>query len=285
TDFATASSRPAEERPLLLGLTDVGLDLADTRIANGPAYGDAQLTRANQRLVKGEATGLLQLRHPRHEADSRLNLKYGWTRSEPVGGPAASGETTDLITFTTVYNYRGLRGHEVALLPRRAVPDPYVRVGLESEFTRPPPSPTQPRDFHHLELTNTAGALFTLTPALKVRGGAGVRKELLTATGDAGRWRPLLEAGAALSPVALATVGALAVKVEGLLDYNFIDPSGMREHQLRGNGKLSLPLLPLLFITAGVDLFAVQRQRQGWGTSYDTTVGLRIHLDAAHQWL
>lgn len=118
-----------------------------------------------------------------------------------------------------------------------------------------------------------------------MRGGAGVRKELLTSAGDAGRWRPLLEAGAALSPVALATVGALAVKVEGLLDYNFIDPGGMREHQLRGNGKLSLPLLPLLFITAGFDLFAVQRQRQGWGTSYDTTVGLRVHLDAAHQWL
>jgi 2',3'-cyclic-nucleotide 2'-phosphodiesterase (5'-nucleotidase family) len=277
TDFGTG----ADARTLVIGLTDLGADLSDTRIANRADYGDAQLARADQLVLKGEATGILQLRHPVHEADTRLNLKYAWTRSRPVDGPATSGETTDLITFSSLYNYRGWRLRRPS--PPREIPDPYARVGLESEFTRPPVTPTQPRTFHHLELTNTVGGMFTLVPALKVRAGAGVRKELL-ATADVGRWRPVLEAGAALSPLGFPLPGTpLAVKLEGLLDYSFVDPAGLREHQLRGSGKLSVPLLPPLFITAGLDVFAVERQGQGWGASYDTTVGLRIHLDDAHQ--
>jgi 2',3'-cyclic-nucleotide 2'-phosphodiesterase (5'-nucleotidase family) len=277
TDFGAG----ADARTLVIGLTDLGVDVSDTRIANRADYGDAQLARADQLVLKGDATGILQLRHPIHEADTRLNLKYAWTRSRPIDAPATSGETTDLITFSSLYNYRGWRLRRPS--PRREVPDPYARIGVESEFTRPPVTPTQPRTFHHLELTQTVGAMFTLVPALKVRAGAGVRKELL-ATAEEGRWRPVLEAGAGLSPVGFPLPGTpLAVKLEGLLDYTFVDPAGLREHELRGSGKLSVPLLPLLFITAGLDVFAVERQGQGWGASYDTTVGLRIHLDAAHQ--
>jgi hypothetical protein len=277
TDFGAG----ADARTLVIGLTDLGVDVSDTRIANRADYGDAQLARADQLVLKGDATGILQLRHPIHEADTRLNLKYAWTRSRPIDAPATSGETTDLITFSCLYNYRGWRLRRPS--PRREIPDPYARVGLESEFTRPPVAPTQPRTFHHLELTNTVGAMFTLVPALKVRAGAGLRKELLAAA-DAGRWRPVLEAGAALSPVGFPLPGTpLAVKLEGLLDYTFVDPAGLREHELRGSAKLSVPLLPLLFITTGLDVFAVERQGQGWGASYDTTVGLRIHLDDAHQ--
>ncbi len=44
-----------------------------------------------------------------------------------------------------------------------------------------------------------------------------------------------------------------------------------------------MPLLPTLFLTVGLDVFAVERQALGWGTSYDTTLGLRVHLDAAKQ--
>ena len=277
TDFGAG----ADARTLVIGLTDLGVDVSDTRISNRADYGDAQLARADQLVLKGDATGILQLRHPIHEADTRLNLKYAWTLSRPIDAPATSGETTDLITFSSLYNYRGWRLRRPN--PRREVPDPYARIGIESEFTRPPVTPTQPRTFHHLELTQTIGAMFTLVPALKVRAGAGGRKELL-ATAEEGRWRPVLEAGAGLSPVGFPLPGTpLAVKLEGLLDYTFVDPAGLREHELRGSGKLSVPLLPLLFITAGLDVFAVERQGQGWGASYDTTVGLRIHLDAAHQ--
>lgn len=279
TDFGPV----AAHRLLVVGLSDGGLDFVDTRIANGPEYGDAQLTRGKQQMWKAEWTGLVQTRHPRHESDSRLNLKYGWTRSQPAGGAASSTETTDLVTLTSVYNYRGLRTDPAGT--RRYVPDPYLRVGLESELTRPALSATQTRTYHHFELTNTAGALFTLTPAIKLRGGAGVRKELLTSTAPAGRWRPVLEAGGTLAPTALATVGPLPVRAEGLVDYSYVDPADAREHQLRASGKLSVPLLPLLFITVGLDVFAVQRQQQGWAASYDTTIGLRVHLDSALQLL
>ncbi len=277
TDFGPAPS----QRLLLVGLTDGGLDMVDTRISNGAKYGDAQLTRGRQQVWKGEWTSILQARHPRHEADLRLNLKYGWTRSQPAGGVATSTETTDLITFTSLYNYRGLRASP--FLPRRLVPDPYARVAVESEFTRPALSETQTRGYRHLELTNTLGALLTLMPALKVRAGAGIRKELLTSDAPFGRWRPILEAGGTLSPIALATVGPLPVRVEGIVDYTFVDPTDTSEHQVRATGKLSVPLLPLLFITVGVDVFAVERRHQGWAASYDTTIGLRVHLDSARQ--
>ncbi len=68
-----------------------------------------------------------------------------------------------------------------------------------------------------------------------------------------------------------------------MVDYDFIEPTGTRQHQLRATGKLSVPLLPALFLTVGLDVFAVERQELGWGASYDTTVGLRLHTDVAHQ--
>lgn len=278
TDFGP----PVAARPLVVALGDAGLDVASTSISNAPSYTDAQLVRASQLSVNGNATVRVLLREQAHEADARLDLKYGWSRNQPVGAPVTYGETADLITFAAVYNFRGLRGPQ--LLLKRALPDPYVRARLESELTRPDVTPTQPRAYHHAAMTDTAGVLFTLLPRLRVRTGAGVQRELL-ASGPDGRWQPVIEAGGTLDPVALATFGALAVKLEGLVDYDFVDPGGRREHQLRANGKLSVPLLPALFITLGLDVFAIQRERLGWGTSADVVAGLRLHHDLAYQGL
>jgi 2',3'-cyclic-nucleotide 2'-phosphodiesterase (5'-nucleotidase family) len=277
TDFGP----PPVDRPLYVLLGDGELDFSDTSITNGPGYTDTQLTRAQQTSVKGEGTLLFELRHPKHEVDGRYDAQYGWTRNEPLGMPAASGESIDLITAITTYTYRGLR--DWRRFPRPAVPDPYARVWLESEFTRPDVTPTQPRTYHHLQLTNTAGAQFTLNARLKLRGGAGAQSELLAPDDMGGGWHAVIEAGATLDPTAIATFGALAVKLEGLVDYDFVDPTGTRQHQLRATGKLSVPLVPTLFITVGLDVFAVQREREGWGASYDTTIGLRLHTDFAHQ--
>jgi len=279
-DVKTDFGPPPVARPLLVGVGDLGFDLLNTQISNDAAYGDAQLVRAEQLSLKGEATAVAQLRLPVHEADANFNAKYGWSRNKPAGGVPAAGETADLVSLTTTYNYRGLRQHP--RLPAPAVPDPYVRGRLETEVTRPPLTAKQTRTYRHFELTATAGGLFTIATKLRLRAGAGVRSELL-ADGTAGRWRPVIEAGAVLDPIALASFGNLVSRLEGTVDYNFVDPTGTREHQLRAGGKLSFPLLPLLFLTAGLDVFAVERSRSGWATSYDTTVGLRVHFDAAHQ--
>jgi hypothetical protein len=53
-------------------------------------------------------------------------------------------------------------------------------------------------------------------PKLRLRAGAGAQAELL-ASGPDGAWQPVLEAGGTLDPVAIATFGALAVKLEGRL--------------------------------------------------------------------
>ena len=265
---------------LFVGLFDLGLDLTDTTISNGAGYGDAQLSRAQQTSIKTDGAIVGQLRHPRHEGDARLALKYGWARTHPQGAPATSGENADLVTGIVIYSYRGFR--DWRRWPKPAIPDPYARVWIESELTQPPVGPSQPRTFHHLLMTDTLGAQLTLRPQLKVRGGAGARKELL-ASGSAGRWLPVVEVGATLDPVAIATWGALAVKLEGYADYNFVDPSGTREHQLRSTARLAVPLVPYIFLTTGLDVFVVQRERRGWSSSFDTTIGLRVHLDAAHQ--
>ncbi|HVV17449.1 MAG TPA: 5'-nucleotidase C-terminal domain-containing protein [Polyangia bacterium] len=276
TDFGA----PPVERALVVVMGDGEFDFADTSISNGPGYTDPQLTRAQQTSVKGEATLVTQLRHPRHELDGRFDAQYGWTRTQPAGMPAVAGESIDLITAIATYSYRGLR--DWRRFPKPAIPDPYARLWLESEFTRPAVTATQARDYHHLQLTPTAGAQLTLTPRLKVRGGAGAQSELL-ASGAAGRWQAVIEAGATLDPTALATWGALAVRLEGLVNYDFVDPTDTRQHQLRGNTKLSVPLMPTLFLTIGLDVFAAQRKALGWGASYDTTIGLRLHTDVAHQ--
>jgi 2',3'-cyclic-nucleotide 2'-phosphodiesterase (5'-nucleotidase family) len=276
TDFGPAPV----DRPLVVLLADGELDFADTSISNDAGYSDTQLARAQQTSVKGEATLVAQLRHPRHEADGRFDAQYGWTRTQPPNMPAVAAESTDLITAIATYSYRGLR--DWRRFPKPAIPDPYVRVWLESEFSRPEVTATQLRDYHHLQLTPTAGAQFTLTPRLKLRGGAGAQSELLAPDG-AGRWQAVIEAGATLDPTAIATWGALAVRLEGLVNYDFVDPGSTRQHQLRGTAKLSVPLVPTLFLTIGVDVFAVQRQDLGWGASTDTTIGLRLHTDAARQ--
>ena len=279
-DAKTDFGAPPVDRALVVVLGDGEFDYADTSISNAPAYTDPQLTRAQQTSLKGEATLVTQLRHPRHELDGRFDAQYGWARTQPANMPAVSGESIDLITAIATYSYRGLR--DWRRFPKPAIPDPYVRLWLESEFTRPTVTATQTRDYHHLQLTPTAGAQLTLTPRLKVRGGAGAQSELL-AGGRNGRWQAVIEAGATLDPTAIATWGALAVRLEGLINYDFVDPTDTRQHQLRGSAKLSVPLVPTLFLTVGLDVFGAQRQALGWGASYDTTIGLRLHSDVAHQ--
>ncbi|MEA2700472.1 MAG: hypothetical protein QOI66_4743, partial [Myxococcales bacterium] len=161
-DVRRGLGAPARDRLLIVGLSDFGLDLSDTTIRNAASYGDAQLARAQQTSFQGQATGVLQLRLPRHQEDTRLDLKYGWSRTQASGAgmPVVSGETADLITFTSVYSYSGLRARRTAR--RVVVPDPYARVWVESEFTRPDVTATQTRDYHHLQAQSTAGAIFTL---------------------------------------------------------------------------------------------------------------------------
>ena len=279
-DPAADFGPPPAQRSLLLATGDVGFDVASTRINNGAEYTDAQLTRAEQRTIRAELTSLVALRAPRHDAEARLAIKYGRFNNQPAGQPAVSGESDDLVVASSTYSYRAFVPGDGR--PRPLRPDPYVRTMLEAELTRPPVTADQTRDYRHAELTATIGALVGVMPKLKLRAGAGARKELL-ASGDPGRARPVLEAGGVLDQIALLTAGPAVVRLEGSADWVFVDPGGAAEHQLRAFGRLSVPLLPTLFFTAGIDVFAVREQMRSWGYATDVKVGLRIHLDRVHQ--
>jgi len=277
-DFGAAAVR----RMLTVWLSDLTLDLSNTIIAGTRAvmptagYDAPQLTRAEQSSAKGQLTSVVQLRSLRQTTDFRFNGLYGYTRNQPQGQPKVGAEIADLLQFSVLNSYRGLR--DVSLkAPRAAVPDPYARVLFESEFTKP-----SERAFHHGELTASFGAQFTPVPKLRVRGGPGVRKQLV-ADGDDGKTLALLEAGAIVDPLALPLAQGVSARLEGLVDYVFVDPTGLAQHQLKTTARLSVPLVPRLFFTLGADVYASRAEGKGWASAVDTLVGLRAHFDAAHQ--
>jgi 2',3'-cyclic-nucleotide 2'-phosphodiesterase (5'-nucleotidase family) len=272
---------PASQRLLVVGLTDLELALSDTTIGNAAGYTDSQLARAQQTSLKSDWASVLTTRAPTADTDTRFRLQYGWTRTIPTSGPTVSAESLDLLTGSFIYSDRRLR-NVWTKAPAASVPDPYARVGLESEVTRPLVTPTQTRTYHHAELTATAGASVKPIPKLRLRAGGGARKELV-APGAAGRWRSVIEVGGTLDQMALATVADLPVRFDATVDYVLIEPTSATAQQVRGSAHLSVPLLPLLFVSAGVDVYGASYSPGGWAWSADTTVGLRLHLDAAHQ--
>lgn len=273
---------PASERMLWVWISDLTLDLNNTSITGTRAtmpsqgYNAPQLTRAEQRAARAQFNNVVQLRSLRHEGDLRLYGEFGYSRNQPQGKPAVGAETSDLLQLSGLYSYKGLRDTSLPV-PKAAVPDPYVRAFLESEFTRPAQRP-----YRHAELTATLGAQFSVLPKLRVRGGPGLRQQLL-ADGPQGRLLPLLEAGAIMDPVGMPLISGLVARLEGWVDYVYVDPADLAQHQLKLQSRLSVPLVPTLFLTVGADVYASKAGGRGWAAAVDTLVGLRAHFDAARQ--
>ena len=247
------------------------------------AYGDAQLTRAQQTSIKGEATLVAQIRHPVHDADGRFDAQYGWARNKPPGMPAVSGESVDLITAIVTYSYRGLR--DWRRVPKPSIPDPVrarlagVRVHPSRRDAHPDPHLPPPAAHQYRRRAVHADA------AAQGCGPAPARR--------ASCWRPHAEAAAGTP-----SRGGRHARSRRP------SPPGRRAgDQARGALRLRLrrsrptpgstscaPPASCRFrccrrcsSTVGLDVFAVQRQQAGWAASYDTTIGLRLHTDFAHQ--
>lgn len=282
TDFGPDPSL----RPLLVGRVDVGLNWFNSSVANPQIYSYLQLTLPQMRHVMGTFAGQFEVRHVFNELDVQLRSSYGYAWYPMPDGTTYSTKTVDLIAGSLVYAYSGLRAVFPGA-PSYLLPDPYVRAFLESEFSRPAVTETRPRTWHHAELTATAGPQWVITDQLKVRVGVGGRRELRADPNSqnpdevaVSAWRFVFNTGLTLTPLVLFPVGELNATLEGMLDYT----AGLNyDHQVRGNTALSIPLLPLLYATAGVTLFAGERISRGWGTSYVTTFGLAVHGDAAYQ--
>jgi len=279
-DAQTDFGPPASQRLLAVAMSDLDLGLSSTTIDNGGNYTDTQLARAEQRAFKADWNTTVAIRTVDQDMDGRFRVQYGWTKTAPAGQPAASSESVDLVTATWTYADRRLR--RLWHPPAWIRPDPYARLFLESELTRPDVTPTQLRTYHHAELTATLGAAFTPWTKLHLRVGPGARRELL-ASGPPGDWRFALEAGATLDPWAIATVGHLPVRFEGTLDFFLLEPTGAHAQQLRASSRLSFPLLPPLFLAVGVDLYGAQYGDGPWDWATDATATLRVHWDRAYQ--
>jgi 2',3'-cyclic-nucleotide 2'-phosphodiesterase (5'-nucleotidase family) len=287
-DLETDFGKPAAERTLLLGTGELGLDLSDLYIQNRASYADEPLSRNQQRTVHGALGGNLRLRHPAHSADARMRLEYGLSATSSAEEQSeTSGETQDLVSWMLLYSWIGLRD----LAPesgRRFVPSPYTRLLFETELTQPAESPEQTRSWRHAEITHTAGGQWTPLPSLRLRAGAGYRRELGASDRSSNPeelrvadTRLVAEGGAILDPIKLGLYGSLRARFEATADYRFLALEG--EHELTGAGTLSITIYPPLFLTATLEGFTVRRGTDGFSTAIETRIGVKVLLDGARQ--
>jgi hypothetical protein len=289
--LATDFGPPPDRRLQLTLQSDLNVFASNSSIKNpDAAYPDPQVARPEQRALRIDMRLLLQLRHPRHEMDSSIKYLYGYARQKIPNMPAVSGRTQDVADLAIFYEYRGLR--EVAGWGQGPwVPDPYTRLLLETTLAPPDPVlvPNAPA-YQEMRLIHTGGVAVAPTEKLRLRLGAGYTDELLADDSSddptevqQAATRLLIEAGAVLSPMTVTMGGLPVMTMEGELQYMAISPVENYERQFRGTARLAVPIAPLLFITFGVDAYAVTRGPHGWARSLDTTIGLKVHLDRTHQ--
>ena len=286
-DPAIDFGAPLRDRGLLVVSGDLGADFMDVSLSDTAKYGGKiGIAGADLRQIRLSFDGRVDLDDPIHRLANRLRINYSYLRLHMQGRPAEEGKGEDGITFTAQYSYRGWIPRDV---PSSIIPAPYTRLLVETEFEKPDATQMITRTYHHLVVRHTGGLSWMLLPSLHARAGAGYAKELTASEQSTdpyeaavSRLRFATEVGVALAPVQLAR--SFPLRVEAEAGYVLLDPAGKVQHTIDGRASLVLPLLPALQFLVGNELFAIHLAGLGWSSTVMTMVGLRVHLDAAHQW-
>jgi len=155
------------------------------------------------------------------------------------------------------------------------VPAPYLSGQAETELTKP-----AERDFHHLELTGTAGGRFTLFPALEAKIGLGVRDEMFDPDSD-----PVfvVEIGYELARFDLFSIMGSPFQMESRFSAFFGDLGC--SNTLKGHwvNRLYFALVGPIFFNVSHDLFFYRYSEKGYGLASDLTFGLSYHGNASLQ--
>ncbi|MFC1654339.1 bifunctional metallophosphatase/5'-nucleotidase [Myxococcota bacterium] len=236
----------------------LNFSLADTSINNGPAYGESQLTRDEFIAMKFEVRGKMGASSSFHAFYAELLTKY----AKSSINAADFVESEDLTTFNLLYKLNALRSAKSGWY----VPALYVEGQAETELTKP-----DERDFHHLELTGTLGARFTLLPTLEAKIGAGVRHEVLDENAD-----PVcgVDLGYELVRTDLFTLMGSPFQFESKFSAFFGDIG--RTNTLKGTwtNRVYFALVGPIFFTVTHDLFFYRYSSWDYGLASDLTIGL-----------
>jgi 5'-nucleotidase / UDP-sugar diphosphatase len=245
----------------------VNFNLADTRIENGPGYDESQLTRDPFIALKGELRGKIGASSSLHAFSVEAWLKYA--RSATNNEPFVESE--DLTAVNLLYKLNVFR----SWYPSWYVPSLYLEGHAETELTRP-----DERDYHHLELTGTTGARFTLFPTLEAKLGVGVRDEMFEEGSD-----PVygFEVGYELVRTDLFTILDSPFQMESKFTAFFGDVG--RSNTVKGQwvNRFYFALIGPIFFNVTHELFFYRFSSQEYGMASDLTFGLSYHARTALQ--
>ncbi|MEO1231621.1 MAG: hypothetical protein AAFZ18_22195 [Myxococcota bacterium] len=269
------------EEPALFDVhLDIGATIKSVNVENDTDAEAPQLTRRDFLGISGTVDLRVSLDLPRHRFEVSDRTRYGIVREELDEGEAETRENEDVTILEAVYSGRLSGGTE-----RPWLPDAGASARLETEFTVP-----EERGYQRALLQLGVGPSWRLASNLTVRSQLGLRRELM-ADGDS---EDVAEAELAETRVALISVAELrdeALDVFGLrkarlnvrVDHAADLSGAVRDQVLQGRLTIDIPVTDVLSLTAGLDVYVLERERTDGqnlsGASLDTSLGLKSTTD------
>ncbi len=260
---------PAGDAPEWIVQGTLDGTFSGSSIANPGRYDVALLNRVSTVALGLEVNLRADATAPHWTWENLGVLRYRtqWTQGATTAtgrNPGAFTEAVDQIQLRSAGSYRGFRASNSEWF----VPDPYVEVFIESEFTEP-----STRGWHWFLLRPTLGARFPLTTDLELKLQTGLEAQLLR-PGNEADWG--LGAVLTLRPWDLLRDGDHRLQLQGLVDFFFADPGDANRIQVRGSLDASLDLAGPLALTFGTRIYLQQERGGDIGLAVDATAGLRM---------
>jgi hypothetical protein len=239
-------------------------DLAGASVTNPDGQEAALLSTRTSATLGGDLSVAASASSPTFAWESSFFGVFRTQWSPDLAGGGGFVEANDQLQLRSMASWRGLRRDAAEVW----IPDPYLEVFVESEITQP-----AARDWHWLLVRPTLGARFPLTDKLDLKVQGGVQASPLDPGGE-------VEAGLGalvnLRPLLLAGALKRGLRLDGQLDFFWLDLLDEDRWQLRGQLNLALDLGGPLALTFGTVWYAQGDADRAPGLALTATAGLRL---------
>ena len=239
-------------------------DFAGASVSNPDGQEAALLSTRTAATIGGDITLAASATSPRFSWESTF---FGVFRTQWTSASTDSGgfvEANDQLQLRTMASWRGLREDPADVW----IPDPYLEVFVESELTEP-----DTRDWHWLLVRPTLGARFPLTDKLDLKVQGGLQASPLNPDGVV---EPGLGMLVSLRPVLLAGTLKRGLRLDGQLDFFWLDFLDQDRWQTRGQLNVALDLGGPFALTFGTVFYAQDDAARAMGLALTATAGLRV---------
>ena len=277
------------EPTLLDARLNIGASVKSVSVENRAQAEAPQLARDNFLGISGDLELRLSLDFPDHRFELIERTRYGVIRESPEdGGEPEAVENEDVTTIELTY--AGRLADDASDV---WVPDAGALAQFETELTIP-----EERDYRRGLLSLGIGPLWGLTGNLSVRSQFGLRWEVFANPDaeDENEDADAANAEAAVAEPRVALLSSAELRDETLqgivgrqvllnirVDHS-VDFSGqVRDHILQGRVALDVPVWSGVALTAGVDVYFLQRSQRGEppasSAALDTSFGIKSTTD------